>query len=377
MTTKLLIVIRPVAGGMWQHLLTLLDGLGDAYDPVVCCQDDPEQLALLAANSIPARVVPMPPTIQPIEDYLAGKLLRRVIIEEKPSLVHTHGFHAGILADIVIPHAGDPPHVCTLHSMAVQPGASRARTSFYNVLQRILVSKADRVIAVSNAVKEALPGKARPPKVVVIPNGIDPRKVTPKMSAAAGRRKLRLKKDVTVIGCVARLAAEKGVDDFLRMGAVLAEKEIPVRFLVVGDGPMREELQALAADLDLEEKVTFVGEHFPAADFMQLFDVTIVPSISEGQSLVAIESLFLGIPVIATSVGGLTEVVTPDVGKLVPPRQPQELARAASGLLSSGEAKRLGARGREAVLTRFTSERMVAETKAVYEEAVSAKRRTA
>ena len=372
MAPKLMIVMRPVAGGMWEHLLTLLDGLDDEYEPVVCCQDDPEQLRLLASRSVRARVVPMPGHIRPFADARAARLLRRAIIEEQPAIVHSHGFHAGLLTALVAPFAGRPPHVCTLHNMAVQPGSGLARRLLYGFLQWLLVVLTPRVITVSEAVRNALPTGRRARNIIVISNGIDPRRVRPAMSADEARRQLDLDGTEPVVGCVARLAVEKGVDDFVRMAGRLTESRPEMAFVLVGDGPMRKTLQALGAELGLGDRMRFVGEHFPAVDFMQVFDVTVIPSILEGQSLAAIESLFLGKPVVCTEVGGLAEVVTPEVGRLVRPRHPEDLARAVCEVLDSGQASRMGARGRDLARSCFTAEKMVARTKDVYRKVTAA-----
>lgn len=362
--------MRPVAGGMWQHLLTLLDGIRDDYEVVVCCQDDPAQVELLRSQSIPVRTVSMPPTIRPIADFHAFGALRKVVREEKPAIIHSHGFHAGLLTAMVCRFAGSPAHVCTLHSMAGEPAGGWVRMAVYNPLQRVLVRLVPHLVAVSEAVKEALPGRLAAAKVVVIPNGVDPRRLVPTLDEAEARESIELDASHTVVGYVGRLAAEKGVEDLMRMVAIMAGDDDDVRFVIVGDGPLRGELEGLASGLKVGDRVRFVGRRFPASDFMQLFDVTVAPSVSEGQSLVAIESMLMGKPVVATAVGGLAEVVTPDTGVLVPPGNPKELARAVREVLSSGQAARMGRRGRETATKRFSAAEMIRRTKRVYEEAL-------
>lgn len=373
MAPKLVLVMRPTAGGMWQHLLTLLDGLGDTFEPVVCCQDDAKQLETLADRAVAARVVPLPARIEPVADIRAARLLRRIIRQERPSLVHSHGFHAGLVTSAVLPFAGRAPHVCTLHSMAVPPTAGRALRAVYRVLQRLLVASTSRIIAISEAVRHALPGGERARKIIVISNGVDPRQIARTMTSDEARAALGVD-GKHVVGCVARLAPEKGVDDFVRMAAIASKADPSLAFVIVGDGPERARLEDLAEALSLRGRVTFAGKHFPASDFIQLFDITVVPSVSEGQSLVAMESMFLGTPVVATEVGGLGEVVTPEAGKLVPPRQPEALARAVGDMLESDQVARMGARGKEIADQRFTSRRMIEETRRVYEEMLSARR---
>lgn len=370
MPPKLLMVVRPVAGGMWRHVLTLIDGLAGEYEIVVGCPNDLELRRDLDERGITHRVVGIPARISPASDARAVGALRRLFAHERPALVHAHGFHAGLLVSAAHRRRRGTARVCTLHTMAVPPGARWVRRLSYGILQGWLVRSTPHVIAVSAAVKNALPGGRDASNVSVIANGLAKGAVEPTMDLGAARSELGINGGAKVVGCVARLAPEKGVDDFLRMARIVADEEPSTVFAVVGDGPERPGLDVLVDELGLRERVRFVGRHFPAADFMQTFAVTVVPSRSEGQSLAAIESLFAGKPIVAAAVGGLTEVVTPDVGRLVPPGDPTALARAVAELLDSGEAQRMGERGRLRAGTRYTSENMVDRTKRVYEAAL-------
>lgn len=363
--------MRPVAGGMWQHLLTLLDGVSDGYGVVVCCQDDDEQRADLDARGVAIRVVPIPSTIDVRADTRARRLLANVIAEERPRIVHTHGFHAGVLGATLLRPRGDPVHVCTLHTIAVPPGATSAKRALYDLLQRFLLRRVGQLIVVSEAVRDALPGRRGGRRVHVIPNGVDVDRVVPSLDLQSARSNLAVNGSNKVVGCVARLAPEKGVADFVRMAAIVSRRVPETVFVVVGDGPLRAEIETLAAELGVASSVRFVGRYAPASDYMQAFDVTVVPSVSEGQSLVAVESMLLGIPVVATTAGGLTEVVTPDVGRLVPVAEPKKLAAAVVDLLSGSEAGAMAKRGRARAEELFSAKKMVEETKQVYEQAMS------
>jgi len=364
-------VMRPVAGGMWQHLLTLLDGVSDGYEIVVCCQDDEEQRADLEARGTQVRIVPIPSTIEVRADARARRALAEAIAAESPRIVHTHGFHAGVLGATLLKTHGGPAHVCTLHTIAVPPGATPAKRTLYNLLQRFLLRRAGRVIVVSEAVRAALPGRPRDGRVDVIPNGVDPDRVAPRIDLSTARSILGVAEANRVVGCVARLAPEKGVADFVRMAAVVNRAVPGTVFVVVGEGPLRSEIETLAADLGVVSSVRFVGRHVPASDYMQAFDVTVVPSVSEGQSLVAVESMLLGKPVVATTAGGLTEVVTSDVGRLVPAGEPDRLAAAVVEVLTGSEAGAMAQRAKTRALRLFSAKKMIEQTLRVYEQAAS------
>ncbi len=370
MAPKLMMVVRPVAGGMRQHVLTLLSGLSDSYDLVLCA---PEEAGFRDLGpAVRVRTVDVPATIRPVTDLKCALALRHLILQEKPRLVHSHGFHAGLLTMLACGFV-HPPHVCTLHTMAVPRNSPLPKKIFYRTLQRLLLASTQHTVVVSEAVRRAVAGAKRRERLTVISNGVDEERLEPALSRKDAARRLRLESGSKVVGVVARLSPEKGVEYFLRSAALIAASNPEVAFVVIGDGPERSRLEALAAQLRLQERVRFAGEHFPASDFMQLFDVTVVPSVSEGQSLVAIESLFLGCPVVATNVGGLAEVIDEEVGSLVPPADPHALAAAVRLLLESEERERMGERARNLARERFTRERMIAETLKVYELALNSR----
>ncbi len=371
---KLLIVMRPVAGGMWEYLRTLLPSLREEYEPLVCCQEDPEQFERLASEGLEWRVVKMPPTIRPGADLRAFLQLRRLMKEEKPDLIHTNGFHEGLLVSLAAPFAGRPAHVCTLHNFAVGPWTGRARRALYLALQHLLVRRTDRVITVCDAIRRSLPG-ADSRNVVTILNGVSEKGIAPRASVEEARRELGLDPNRTVVGSLGRLAPEKSVDDFVRLAARFVDDEDPPVFLVVGDGPERERLADLSRQLRVDALVRFTGGRFPGSDYMQLFDVTVIPSVFEGCSLTAIESMFLGIPVVATAVGGLPELVSDETGRLVPVSHPKALESAVRELLASPDRERIGANARRLARQRFTSQRMVQETMQVFRETMEARRR--
>ncbi|RJQ54395.1 MAG: glycosyltransferase family 1 protein [Actinobacteria bacterium] len=370
MAQKVMMVVRPVSGGMWQHVLTLLDLLDRDYDLVVCCQDDRSQLRELEKRAVKSLVVHIPASIRPLADLTALRRLRRLLRQERPALVHSHGFHGGLLVAAARPASIGAAHVCTLHTMVVKEGDGLAKRFAYGVLQRAMLHSVDRVIAVSEAVRDALPGREWLERLTVIRNGVDSDRVGPIMTAQQARASIGLGPNANVVGCVARLSAEKGVLDFVRAAAILSEKDPGLRFVLVGDGPLREEVTRLISELGLETKMRLTGAHFPAGDYMQLFDLTVVPSLSEGQSLAAIESMLLAKPVVAANVGGLADVVESDCGRLVPPGRPDAIARTVAELMASPLTKRMGQRARESALARFSAKRMGERTRAVYDMAL-------
>ncbi|MBE0467024.1 MAG: glycosyltransferase family 4 protein, partial [Candidatus Desulforudis sp.] len=234
---------------------------------------------------------------------------------------------------------------------------------------------ADRVIAVADSLRAELValGVAPPERVVTVHNGVTFRDSMSRGSPEAFRRELGLSADRPVVGTVARLAPQKGVEYLLRAGAELAGAGRPVHLVIVGDGPLREMLTREAISLGAD--VLFLGHRPDAAALMAAFDLFALPSVTEGLPLALLEAMAGGCPVVATRVGGVPEaVVDGTTGWLVPPADPAALAAAVAAALDDPVRRaELAAAGRERVRQVFTDARMVEKTLAVYREALEAR----
>jgi glycosyltransferase involved in cell wall biosynthesis len=156
------------------------------------------------------------------------------------------------------------------------------------------------------------------------------------------------------VGVVGRLVPEKGVDVFLQAAALVLAVVPQARFLVVGDGPVRADLERQAAGLGIADRVTFTGFRADAPQVIAGLDLLAVPSRSDGSPLVVCEAMAAGVPVVASRVGGLPDLVADGrTGLLVGPGRSEELARAlVSLLLDPTAADELGTRSREVAATR-------------------------
>jgi glycosyltransferase involved in cell wall biosynthesis len=196
---------------------------------------------------------------------------------------------------------------------------------------RWLFGQIDRGIAVSQSILEAI--RAYSPDGVerwsVIHNGIDARQLRRRVDPGAKRQELGLDPSAVIVGVVARLSREKGVDVFLRAASLVAEEIPNVDFVVVGDGPSREELERLAHELRLTGQVVFLGRRRDVPEILAALDVLVAPSREESFGLAAREGVLAGVKTIASDVGGLREVLgeTESVD-FVPPDDPAALAEA-------------------------------------------------
>lgn len=171
-----------------------------------------------------------------------------------------------------------------------------------------------------------------------------------------------------VIGIVAHLSPEKGHNTLLQAVSILKDTFPHVRLVIVGDGQLRQELEARVAALELDRQVIFTGFRTDSDALMKQFDVFCMPSLSEGLSSAILSAMANGIPVVSTSVGGIPElVVDGETGFLVPPERPELLAGALEKLLEDGSLRqRFGTAGRKRIAASFTVSQKLDRTEQAY-----------
>lgn len=221
--------------------------------------------------------------------------------------------------------------------------AGGAKEAAYRFANRHLV---DAVMVNSRAAVAELETRFRTPpgKIVFLAPGIDLSRFDRSESSDALREELGLGAS-RVVGIVAKLSPVKGHDHFLRAAARIRERRDDVSFLVVGDGPLRVELESLTAELGLTDAVRFVGVRENIPEVLGLMDVFVLSSLSEGAPNVILEAMAAGVPVVASNVGGVPDVVRDrETGRLVEPGDPDALADAVLDILS--DETRAGLMGR-------------------------------
>jgi glycosyltransferase involved in cell wall biosynthesis len=234
--------------------------------------------------------------------------------------------------------------------------------------------EADKIITVSNATKEyVLTLGAKPEKIKVVYNGVDLERFRPMDAKRVEmRKKLGISQNSTVFLTVRRLVYKNGIDTLIECANIAVKKNPKITFLVVGKGPDQSNVQMRAEQLGIENNFKLTGFvkdqelpfYYNAADFF------VLPSKSgEGLPLVALEAMACGLPVIATNVGGISEILMENYGKLVAPNQPELLAKAVlefSGLNFSSRKKELRAIMEE----KFSWDKNVDRLVEIYEELI-------
>jgi glycosyltransferase involved in cell wall biosynthesis/protein-tyrosine-phosphatase len=289
--------------------------------------------------------------------FLIGFLKRNRI-----DLVHTHRYKDTVLGFIAAKFARVPYAVRTVHGLR-EPmrGWDRIKFGVYEALERLTLHLwADLVIAVSKTMADGLTGAGLPPAVVRhIHNGVDLGALTRTRQREDVRRELGIDPSAIVIGTAGRLVPVKGHASLLRAAALILKKERRAKFLIVGGGPLRGELSALAVDQGIDGACLFTGHRADAHDLVVAMDIFVLPSLAEGIPMAVLEAMALGRPVVARAVGGVPEIIGHRAsGLLVESGTDRALADACLELaLDRDLAERLAAEGRRVVEERFTNVR--------------------
>lgn len=299
--------------------------------------------------------------------FLEAGRLARYIRRNSIQVVHAYGLYPNIFAVPVARLAGAPIVIASIRDCC------DILTPVQRWLQKLACRFADCVLVNAGAVRESLIAQGyRPDKIAVIRNAVVPPKHAQREQGVNVREELGWPRSAPIVLVLSRLNRMKGVEYFLEAAAWIAAKKPEARFLIVGDGAIRNELQNRAASLGLAGKIVFTGFRLDVARILSEVNLSVLPSLSEGLSNSLLESMAAGVPVIATRVGGNPEIVEDGVsGLLVPPRDSATLMDAMLMLLENPSlASRFGAAGKSGIAEMFSLERSVREVEDLYERMV-------
>ncbi|MDC4205468.1 MAG: glycosyltransferase [Candidatus Manganitrophus sp.] len=288
---------------------------------------------------------------------------------EGVDIVHSHGYKPNIMMSLVLLRKFGL--VSSVHGWAKQTG--NFKTKSYEFLDGLSLRRMDRVVAVSQAVVDDLDRRGlKGHRVRLIYNGIEPLSDGHIPNVQVLREHYGLGPDDYVIGAIGRLAPVKGHEYLIQAMASILPQIPQSRLLIAGEGSLRDPLQGLIEHLGLAKRAKLIGYVHNVRDFLSLIHVYVLPSLSEGMPISLLEAMAAGKPVIATSVGGIREVIqTPDIGVLVPSCDPQALANAVTTMYRDGQwAEQIGKMGRETVIGRFSSRSMADQYITLYRELV-------
>ncbi|MBI4635711.1 MAG: glycosyltransferase family 4 protein [Candidatus Rokubacteria bacterium] len=305
------------------------------------------------------------------DDVVAFWKIYAIVRRERPSIVHTHTAKAGLVGRLAAWLAGVPVVLHTFHGHVFHGYFSPAKTRLFLGIERWLARRTRRVLAVSEAVRRELLtlGIGSAERLAVMPLGLA---LEPFLCCEPLRGQLRgelgIGATVPLVGIVARLVPVKAHEVFLEAAATVARRLPQARFVVVGDGERRSELESLADRLGLGERARFLGWRRDLDRIYADLDLVALSSRNEGSPVSLIEAMAAARAVVATRVGGVPDLVEDGVtGRLVPPGDPAALAGTMLTLLADPERRRdMGLAGRKRVYPAFSVERLVGDMDRLY-----------
>ena len=373
------IITRLILGGAQENtLLTVEDQHRDWHDPVTLITGPglgPEGSLIHRAEQggLDVRVIPeFRRNIHPWRDWSSYRSLIRLLRDIQPEIVHTHSSKAGILGRAAAYQLG-LPCVHTIHGPAFYAGQSWPIYQTYRWLETWAARRCDKLISVCDAMTDqyVAAGVAPRSKFVTVYSGMEVEQfLNPARSRAEVRRELGFADTDIVVGKVARLFHLKGHDDVITAAEQAVKQNPDLRFLFVGDGLLRAELEQRIAAVGLTSHFVFTGlvptQQVP--ELIQAMDIVVHTSLREGLARVLPQGLIAGKPVISYDVDGAREVVIPQqTGCLLPPRDIPGLVESILSLAADpGRREAYGLAGRSLCVERFRHQHMTHQLRDIY-----------
>ncbi len=328
-------------------------------------------------------LVRVPELIRPLSlknDWVAFWKIFRLLRRERPDIVHTHTAKAGTLGRAAAILAGTPVILHTFHGNIFDGYFSPARTRLFLFIERLLARFTDRIISVSKSQSDELINKhkiAQPDKFEIVRLGIDLdefREVEGGNQCHSEDRENR----PLVIGWVGRLTEIKDPLFFVDLAAVMKSSGTPAKFVMVGDGHLRQAIEAKISEYSLQGDFTLSGWQQEMAKVYSRIDLIVLTSLNEGTPVTMIEAMATGRPFVAFNVGGLPDLMAGaaqryegfevyDNGILVRPRDTGTFVKAVGLLIQDPERRvRMGQAGKVFALENFSKERLAQDTEALY-----------
>lgn len=365
----LYVITKANWGGAQRYVYDLaVAAQGTGHDVSVAYGEDGALIGRLTAAGIRTHSIPqMRNRASVIALYSARKALRTLFLEIRPDVVHLNSSLASAAGTQAARQAGIKHIIYTAHGWAFNEDRSVVQKLAIRFFAWLTVLRATKTICVSNAVRRNIrnfPFVQK--KLSVIHLGIE-------CSSLLSREEARAELAPHAvgrywIGMISELHPTKRVDDAIRAYAALAGKHPEAILVIIGEGKERARLEELIRELHMRDHVSLAGFQANASSLLKAFDLFVHASQSEALGYAILEAGCASLPVVATKVGGIPEIITDDDhGLLVPPRDSVALAAAMESLMHDGtRAAELGARLHARVHTAFSKDRMIKETFAHY-----------
>ncbi|MBW2114689.1 MAG: glycosyltransferase family 4 protein [Deltaproteobacteria bacterium] len=380
------VITRLDRGGSAENTLLTCLGLADKYElmlvhglslesQMTALEKESVDRGIEKAENAGVKVISMPSLVRridPVQDLRAFFSLWRLMIREKPAIVHTHSSKAGLLGRWAAKLACVPIIVHTPHGHVFYGHFGPLASKLFLLLEKVTAPITDRMVALTEAERNDYIefSVSSPHKIVTIHSGVEiERYKTAKVNAREKKTSLGLNPQALIVGAVGWLLPIKG-PLYLLKAMVQIWQSIPEPELIfVGKGELEDELRKEALKMGVADKVVFLGWRGDIPEIMQILDVLVLPSLNEGMGRVLVEAMAAGKPIVASRVGGIIDLVkNTKNGLLVEPGDVNGLSLAIRELLMDKKMRdEMGQRGRT-MAHDFSVENMVEKIDALYSQ---------
>ena len=365
-------------GGAQKYVSDLATALASEFDITVAVGDPEGERQLQEQFSVQrsafsvtiVQLKHLRRAISPIHDLLAVWEIKRLYQKVKPDLVHLNSSKAGVIGSFAkwVMFHGSCVMIYTAHGWVFEEPLPGPMKTLYRLAEKYTARAKDAIITLSEEDKKIAREKLGVPinRLTLIRNGV--KEPTLPLSGAEARQSLSLPADAIVVGTIANHYKTKGLDVLLHVVAEIKKEIGNLQVIILGDGPERRQLEALIDKLDLHSCVRLTGFLPDAAKYLPAFDIFVLPSRKEGSPYTLLEAMHAGLPIIATTVGAIPDIITNgEHGLLVPRESPYALSTALRKLINDPEyANRLGLAAQNRA-NNFSLDQQIAATTTLYQ----------
>lgn len=299
------------------------------------------------------------------------RLLSDFIRYRYVDLIHTHGYLADTIG-IIVAKLFKVSAISTCHGFI----RNTRKYRLYNKIDLIALKRFDRIITVSEDIyKELLISGFQSKKLITIENAVDDNAYSQNQSLLIETKKimrlsLGVKSNDIVIGYVGRLSVEKGIKNIIITCKIMANEGYPIRVIIVGDGPIRKELEEMTIKMNIKNLIKFVGFQKDVMPWFCAMDIFVLPSLTEGTPISLLEAMNLGLPSIATEVGGVPNVIESGVdGILINGSQVDLIKNAILNLVNNEKIRtNMGKKAKEKIARKYNIKKWVSKIENEYLE---------
>ena len=373
------IITRLDKGGSAENTFLTITGLDkDNYDVTLMSGPvkDPKQDRTKQIEAHDIKYIFIPELARDVNFIKDLKTLFKIYVflrEEKFDIVHTHTSKAGLLGRLAAKLAGVPIVVHTPHGHVFFGYFKPVKTKIFIFLEKLASHITDKIVALTDREKDdyRLFKITREEKSVVINSGVDLNRFKELSfgEKKSFKKKLGLPEDFLIAGTVGRLVPVKGQQFLIEAVKNIIHKYPSTLFIFAGDGHLRQNLNRKAIEMGIKDNVIFLGWRDDVDRIISIYDIFVLPSLNEGMGRVLVEAMAMGKPIVASRVGGIPDLIVHGKnGFLVPPRNPEQLAKYIQILIEDKEKRESMGQAGKKISLNFSKEAMIEKITSLYDE---------